>query len=144
MGKIVFIFTVESKQKKMKVFALLAITLLFVGYVRSEDEPDVSDLANDDDWCSHHHFTHVSHVVSHSVSMKVRYQRCTRQVVVIKRNCKVRLARLHRLYHHYKKQSYKAKRMVSYWTKKYTWCNKFCWWRKLKGDQQDQTYAEEQ
>eukprot|EP01084_Bolivina_argentea_P173832 301123_1 len=124
----------------MKVYMFLAIALLFVGLVRSEEEAE--NLADEDDFrmqlVKGGHG--VSTLVIHAVKVKHQYLICHRRYPHIVRRCNHKIRHLTRVYNHLRRSVHKSKRVLRHWLHKYRWCNKFCWWRRghRKGDEEQQ------
>merc|ERR1712121_98270 len=140
MGIIIFyIVTRRYQRSKMKLYMLIAVAaLLFVGYVRAEEEEiDVTDLAEEDFSQIKKGRHRVNHLVYLAVKYRHQYRVCHHRYPKIVKHCHRRLHHFKRVYHHLKHRVHRARRVLRSWLHKYRHCVKFCWWRrggKHKGD----------
>merc|ERR1712121_524343 len=139
MGIIIFyIVTRRYQRSKMKLYMLIAVAaLLFVGYVRAEEEEiDVTDLAEEDFSQIKKGRHRVNHLVYLAVKYRHQYRVCHHRYPKIVKHCHRRLHHFKRVYHHLKHRVHRARRVLRSWLHKYRHCVKFCWWRRgqHKGD----------
>merc|ERR1712226_906917 len=120
----------QHRRKKMKLFMLLAVTLLFVGYVHADETEDLKNLAEDDD----RHHRGVNHLVVLAVKYRHQYRMCIKHSHMVKK-CHRKLHHWKRVYHHIRHRVHRVNRVLRHWHNKYRHCIRFCWWRRRRGDE---------
>jgi len=143
---IFYIVTRRYQRSKMKLYMLIAVAaLLFVGYVRAEEEEiDVTDLAEEDFSQIKKGRHRVNHLVYLAVKYRHQYRVCHHRYPKIVKHCHRRLHHFKRVYHHLKHRVHRARRVLRSWLHKYRHCVKFCWWRrggKHKGDVKEDIFG---